>query len=141
MSVGREAVDRLGSAFLSGDVEAVLDEFVAADDVLYAGSEVGEVAVGRSALRALLEELMSREERYSWEAGTVHEVDTGARVHVVADTELTVHVGGPGPSDGWRPGERSPYRVSGVLEREPGATPVWRWRCCLGSEPVVASAG
>jgi SnoaL-like domain len=137
VSVGRRAVDRLGAAFLTGDADAVLAEFVADEDVLYAGSELGEVAVGRGPLRELLEELVGRDERYSWVAGTVHEVATDDRVHVVAEAELTVHAGGP---DRWRPAERLPYRLSGVLERGPGASGAWRWRSCQGSEPVTGVA-
>jgi len=133
VTVARTAVDRLGAAFLSGDVATVLAQFADDDDVLYAGSEVGEVAVGHAALRTLLEELLDRDERYSWRATTVHEVRRGGQLHVVAETELTVHVPGPG---GWRPGEQLPYRVSGVLERDE-ATASWRWRSCQGSEPVA----
>ena len=137
MSAGRDAVDRLGTAFRGGDVEAVLAEVAATGEVLYAGSEAGEVAVGRSALRTLLAELLGRDERYSWEAGTVHELVVGDVLHVVADAELTVHTLGP---EGWRTDERLPYRVSGVLERGAGDAPGWRWRSCLGSEPVAVEA-
>jgi hypothetical protein len=139
MSAGRAAVDRLGSAFLSGDVAEVLAEFAGSGDVLYAGSEPGEVAVGRTDLRSLLEELLSRDERYSWEAGAVHEVGAGVLLCVVAEAELTVHVRGPG---GWSAAERLPYRVSGVLERDAGSADPsrWLWRACQGSEPVTASS-
>lgn len=136
MSVAREAVDRLGSRFLEADADAVLAEFVESDDVVYAGSEPGEVAVGRRALRALLVDLLARGERYSWRADEVHEVVLGDTVHLVAEAELTVHV--PDGASGWRPDERLPYRLTGVLQRVPGATS-WRWRLCQGSEPVAAS--
>ncbi len=134
MSVSRAAVDRLGLLFLEGDVDAVLEEFAYSDALIYAGSESGEVAVGRAALRALLVELFSREERYSWLAGDVHEVTGGDTVHLVAEVELTVHARDGGTR--WRPEERLPYRLSGVLQHEPGPAQ-WRWRMCLGSEPVV----
>jgi hypothetical protein len=134
VSVGREAVDRLGTAFLSGDIAAVLAQFAPHDAVLYAGSEVGEVAIGHAALRSLLEELLTRDERYSWRASVVHELVTGSQVHVVAEAELTVHLPDRG---GWRPDDRVPYRVSGVLEQAPGTPSDWRWRSCQGSEPVT----
>jgi len=137
MSVAREAVDRLGSAFLSGDADTVLGEFAPTEEVLYSGSEPGEVAVGRTALRALLGDLLSRDERYSWQAGAIHEVATGSQLHVVAEGELTVHVPA---ADGWRAQERLPYRVSGVLERGAATAPEWRWRSCFGSEPAPASS-
>ena len=134
MSVARAAVDRLGLLFLEGDADAVLAEFSRCDQVVYAGSESGEVAVGRADLRAFLLELFSREERYSWRAGDVHEVAGGDSVHLVAEAELTVHSRDGGTR--WRPQERLPYRVSGVLQHEPGPVP-WRWRLCLGSEPAI----
>jgi hypothetical protein len=138
MSVARAAVDRLGECFLGGEVDAVLAEFAASGPVVYAGSERGEVALGRSALSALLHDLMSRDERYSWRAEEVHEIVDGDTVHLVAEAELTVHV--PDADAGWRPDERLPYRLSGVLQREAGPGPeAWRWRLCLGSEPAAAS--
>ena len=136
MTAGRDAVDRFGTALRSGDVDRVLAEFAATGEVVYAGSEAGEVAVGRSAVRTLLAELLARDERYSWQAGTVHELVAGHVLHVVAEAELTVHTLGP---EGWQAVERLPYRVSGALERD--AVGPWRWRSCLGSEPVAAVAG
>ena len=138
MSVARAAVDRLGACFLEADVDAVMAEFAQSGEVVYAGSEQGEVAVGRTALRALLDDLLAREERYSWRAGDVHEVVAADTVHLVAEAELTVHV--PDGSAGWRPDERLPYRLTGVLQREADQGPTrWCWRLCQGSEPVAAS--
>ncbi len=134
MSVARTAVDQLGAAFLAGDVPAVLAQFADDDAVLYAGSEVGEVAVGRGALHALLADVLGREERYSWQATEVHDVVWGSSRHVVAEAVLTVHE----PRGGrWQPVEELPYRVTGVLEQEAGSS-AWRWRSCVGSEPAPA---
>lgn len=135
MSAARAAVDRLGELFALADVDAVLDHFVSSDDVVYAGSETGEVAVGRTALQTLLEELFARDERYSWRALDVHEVTMQDALLVVADAELTVH----GRScHGWHLVEGGlPYRVSGVLVRDAAR---WRWRLCQGSEPVAPAA-
>ncbi len=139
MSVARQAVDRLGTRFLDADVDGVLAEFARTGEVVYAGSETREVAVGRPALRQLLEELLARTERYSWRTTEVHEVAVGDTVLLVAEAELTVHVADP--SVGWRPEERLPYRLSGVLVHEPGPEAgAWRWRLCQGSEPVEAGA-
>ncbi|MGH3360701.1 MAG: nuclear transport factor 2 family protein [Nocardioidaceae bacterium] len=131
-SVARAAVDALGTAFLSGDPDAVLRHFATTGAPVYEGSEPGEVAVGRTALRALLEELFSREERYSWR--TTHVRSNGGRdlVDLVAEADLFVYPCVDGSAAGPAT-EQVPYRVTGVLEREPGG---WRWRRCRGSEPA-----
>jgi hypothetical protein len=127
------AVDSLGAAFLSGRPDAVLDHFASSGDVVYAGSEPGEVAVGRAAIRSLLEALFGRSERYSWRTTGVSAAGTADTLYIVADADLFVHRSSESPLD--PAGECFPYRISGVLERE-GA--VWRWRMCHGSEPTGA---
>jgi len=134
-AVAGAAVDALGTAFLSGDADAVLRQFATAGDVVYAGSEPGEVAVGRAAVRALLADLFSRDERYSWRTTGVASTGGPDIRYVVAEADLFVH---PCP-DGSVVGpatEQASYRVTGVLEREPEG---WRWRLCQGSEPAAPS--
>jgi hypothetical protein len=131
-SIAAAAVDALGTAFLSGDIDTVLPHFAATGDPVYVGSEPGEVAVGRAALRALLEELFSRDERYSWRTTRVTVTGRDDVLHLVADADLLVHPcvnGTAGPAT-----EQAPYRITGVLEREPEG---WRWRLCQGSEPAA----
>jgi len=131
MNVAVAAVDALGTAFLGGDPDEVLRHFAGTGEVVYAGSEPGEVAVGRGALRSLLAELFARDERYSWRTTDVRATAGDDVVYLVAEAELCVHP--------WSAGavaevtERVPYRITGVLEREPDG---WRWRLCQGSEPV-----
>jgi SnoaL-like domain len=128
------AIDRLGDAFATGDPDVVLAEFVRDNDVLYAGSEPGELAVGRSALRRLLTNLFERDERYRWRCGNTHVVPTTQGVFVVADATLTVHrVDEDGPASTADDGPL-PYRITGLLENPQEA---WRWRCCHGSEPTT----
>jgi hypothetical protein len=132
-SVASGAVDALGAAFLSGEPDTVLAQFAASGEPIYAGSEPGEVAVGKPALRSLLEELFSRDERYSWRTTSVTSTGDADVVHLVADADLFVHpcTSGsvPGPAT-----EQVPYRITGVIEREPEG---WRWRLCQGSEPAA----
>jgi hypothetical protein len=125
-------VDGLGAAFATGDVDTVLARFVPDDDVIYAGSEAGEVAVGTVALRLLLEDLFARDERYSWRSDEVHVAAGSAGFAVLADATLFVDP----VAEGER--ERFPYRVSGVLEAHGGD---WRWRVCQGAEPAPAETG
>jgi hypothetical protein len=131
-SIAAAAVDALGTAFLSGDPDAVLRYFATTADPIYAGSEPGEVAVGRVALRSLLEELFSRNERYSWRTTRVASTGGDDVLHLVADADLFVHPCADGSAAGPAT-EQAPYRITGVLEREPEG---WRWRLCQGSEPA-----
>lgn len=126
------AVDGLGTAFLTGDPDTVLDCFASIGEVVYAGSEPGEVAVGREAIRTLLEGLFARAERYSWRTTSVSSAGTPDSRYVVVDADLFVH---PVTDAAVEPAvETFPYRISGVLERE---TAGWRWRLCHGSEPAA----
>lgn len=128
-------VDSLGDAFAAGDHERVLAAFASDGDVVYVGSEPGEVAVGHIALRTLLGELFARVERYRWRCHSAHVADTDHGVLVVAETVLTVERAAedtdavadvPWPS--------FPYRVTGLLESSPNG---WRWRLCQGAEPAT----
>ena len=123
------AVDRLGAALLCGDVDAVLSQFASDGDILYSGSEAGEVAVGAVAVRRLLSELFARDERYCWSTDRVWVSAAGPVVHVVADTTLTVHPHGERGTGSAE--EALAYRVTGVLEQSDDGE---RWRVCCGAE-------
>lgn len=126
-------VDGLGEAFASGDPDAVLSRFADDGEVMYVGSEPGESAVGRPALRVLLSDLFARDERYVWRCESVQVARSRTCVSVVADARLFVlPVGAPATSAGT---ESFPYRVGGTLEPSPSG---WRWRYCQGSEPSTA---
>lgn len=130
----RVLVDGLGDAFAAGDGAAVLAAFARGDAILYAGSEPGECAVGRRVLARLLADLFGRDERYLWRCAPGRDavrVAPGLRdVAVVAEATLFVlpRTGSPAVAEAF------PYRVSGVLVREPGG---WRWRFCQGAEPAA----
>ena len=120
------AADRLSAAFAARDVDAVLDCFVAGDDIGYAGSELAETASGRGAVSALFKEVFARDEAYSWRV-------TGARVDAYGRSAyLFAEADGLARTDS---GEAVPfpYRISGVLEEDGGR---WRWRHCQGTEPT-----
>ncbi len=127
-------IEALGAAFAAGSVEAVVGRFAPEGDVMYAGSEWGEVAVGLPALRQVLTELFARDERYSWRCDSVYAVACGVGFAVLADATLFVD---PWPHDPDVGRQTVPYRVSGLLEGHEGD---WRWRVCHGSEPVSPAA-
>jgi hypothetical protein len=126
-------VDALGDAFAAGDRDRALAAFVSDGDVVYVGSEPGEVAFGHRALRTLLGALFDRDERYRWRCHSAHVAETPDGVVIVAETILTVE---PVTETTDAAGEvvSLPYRVTGLLERSPHG---WRWRLCQGSEPAT----
>ncbi|WP_433056719.1 YybH family protein [Dactylosporangium sp. CS-033363] len=121
-----EVVDRLGRAFLSRDVEGALACFVPDDDITYVGSEAGECATGRDAVRELLAGLFARPAAYTWQATsvTVHSLPGGA--FVIAEADGTEHT-----AEGVEP---FPYRITGLLSRR--GSGAWLWRAVQGSEPT-----
>lgn len=126
----RDIIHALGEAFRAGDIDAVTEQFVTRGDVMYAGSERGEVALGLANLRSLLAEVFAREERYSWRCDAVRVVACAGGLAVLADATLFVD---PHPETANGAGRLTfPYRVSGLLENEDES---WRWRFCHGSEP------
>jgi len=129
-ALAADLVNAFGEAFKSGDLTAVLQCFAADGDVLYAGSEADEVAIGAAALTSMLEELFARDERYSWHSDTVHVLACASGALVVADAPLTVHA----IEDGAAIETGLSYRISGLLEPAHGR---WVWRMCQGTEPTV----
>jgi hypothetical protein len=126
-----DIIHALGEAFRAGDVDAVTAQFATEGDVIYAGSERGEVALGLADLRSLLADVFARDERYSWRCDAVRVASCAAGFAVLADATLFVE---PYPDTTDGAGRLTlPYRVSGLLESENES---WRWRTCHGSEPV-----
>ncbi|MFG2037291.1 YybH family protein [Dactylosporangium sp. NPDC048998] len=122
-----ELVDRLGHAFLTRDLEEALACFVPDDDITYAGSEAGESATGREAVRELLSGLFARPSAYTWQAtsATVHTLPGAA--FVIAEADGAEHT-----ADGTI--EPFPYRITGLLSRR--SSGAWLWRAVQGSEPT-----
>jgi hypothetical protein len=129
-------IHTLGEAFRLGDVEAATGQFASGGEVIYAGSERGEVALGLTGLRSLLTDVFARAERYSWRCNSVHVAPCAAGFAVLADATLFVHPYPEADADADAERESHPYRVSGLLENEDGN---WRWRFCQGAEPAPPS--
>lgn len=120
-----DAVAALSDAFAARDVDAVLACF-APGEVLYAGSEAGEWAIGRPALAALLDEVLGRDEAYAFAPVMPRGVRRGGLLHVLCDATGTA-TGRSGES------ETFAYRLTGVLEQHGER---WLWRSLSGSEPT-----
>ena len=103
---------------------AMADEFVT--DALLVGSEPGEIARGREAIRALLEPIHARPERVTWQWDSIDIAAQGEVGWLFAEGNFVMEaVAGA---------VRLPYRLAAVLQLLDG---VWRWRLFHGSEPKV----
>jgi ketosteroid isomerase-like protein len=104
----------------------VLAEFTPGDDTLLVGSDSGEVARGDQELEAFFRRIFAREATFAWEWERIEASQAGRLAWFFAEGWVIVST----------PGEqrKSPYRVSGVLERRGGR---WLWRQYHGSEPVT----
>ena len=125
MSAAAEALHNLSTAFAARDVEAALDCFVSHDDLIYSGSEVGEVAAGREELGVLLAGLFGRDVAYSWHVTKIWSRSRGALELVTA--EAIGHARGGGEDADFA------YRLTGALSLEGEG---WRWLQLHGSEPA-----
>jgi uncharacterized protein (TIGR02246 family) len=114
---------RLGRMLFDRD-EAFADEF--SEDGVLVGSEPGEVARGREAIRKLVAGIYARPARYIWDWRTVD-------IKVDADMGWVFAEGQLVQSDGDGRTEL-PYRVSGVFGWNGQR---WLWRLFHGSEPTV----
>ena len=102
----------------------IADEFVA--DALLVGSEPGEIARGREAIRALIAPIQARPGRVTWQWDSVDTTVEGDIGWLFAEGNVVMEAAADPV--------RLPYRLAGVLQRLDG---VWRWRLFHGSEPKV----
>lgn len=114
---------RLGRMLFDRD-DGFADQF--AEDALLIGSEPGEIAHGREAIRTQVAGLHRLPSRYIWDWQNVD-------IRVDGDIGWVFAAGEVVRSDGDGRSGR-PYRMSGVLGWD---GTVWRWRLFHGSEPRV----
>lgn len=103
---------------------AIADEFVA--DAMLIGSEPGEIARGREAIRALFAGIHAKPYRVTWQWDSVDANVDGAIGWFFAEGSCVIEDAGNQ--------RRLPYRLVGVLEQIDGR---WHWRLFHGSEPRV----
>ena len=107
------------------DLKAVLGLFVSDPDVTLVGSEVGEIAVGPSELRAFFRRVFARRGTFRFEWRTCRVLAGGDVAWFFADT--LAHYNEPENA------ATVPYRTTGVLVRRGDR---WRLAHYHGSEPV-----
>jgi ketosteroid isomerase-like protein len=103
---------------------AFADQF--AEDALLIGSEPGEIAAGREAIRALIGTLFARSARYIWDWESVDIRVDGDLGWLFAEGQV-VRTDGEGRV-------AVPYRLSAVLGWDGSR---WSWRLFHGAEPKV----
>jgi hypothetical protein len=103
---------------------AVLSEFADEPDVRLTGSELRDLALGRAEIAVHLRDYFDLPVRITWEWRRRDVSSSGNVAWIFAEGDLVLR------GDGRE--QRSPYRLTGVLEHRAGA---WRWRHFHGSEP------
>ena len=118
------ALDRFEAMVASRDM-AILSEFADAPDARLIGSELGEVAAGPEEIGRLVRRFFAMPVRVAWEWKTRDVSSVGDIAWLYAEGHVVI--------SGDASEQRSPYRLTGALERTAGT---WRWRLFHGSEPV-----
>lgn len=103
----------------------VLAEFAPGEDVLLIGSEAGEVANGSQEIARFFARIFARDVTFSWEWDRIEVSHAGGLAWFFAEGRVVVATA--------QEQRKSPYRVSGVLERRAER---WLWWQYHGSEPV-----
>ncbi|MEJ2353493.1 MAG: nuclear transport factor 2 family protein [Anaerolineales bacterium] len=121
----RQVLERFNHLVSTKNMQ-VLAEFAPGDAVLLIGSEAGEIAKGREELGAFFARIFARETTFSWEWDRIDASRAGDVAWFFAEGWVILSTEPEQP--------RSPYRISGVLERHGEH---WLWRQYHGSEPVT----
>jgi len=103
---------------------AMADEFAA--DAMLVGSEPGEIARGREAIRVLIARIHGRPYRATWQWDSVDASVEGSIGWILAEGHFVAEEAGEQ--------RRLAYRLAGVLHHVDN---IWRWRLFHGSEPKV----
>jgi len=120
----KAALSRMSDLVAAHDL-SVLEEYAPESDVLLQGSEAGELAIGRQQLEAFFRRHLIQSVTISWDWKRVRVSSAGDIAWVFADGDVVMRT-----ADGTK---RSPYRMTGVLEKRKGR---WLWRQFHGSEPA-----
>lgn len=104
---------------------AIVNEFALESDVLLLGSEADELVIGREQLEAFFQKVIALPATISWDwkQTRVSSFNDVAWVFASGDVVVKSEKGE----------QRTPYRLTGVLQRRDGT---WKWRQFHGSEPA-----
>jgi hypothetical protein len=118
----------LSDAFEARDLEVAMACFADAPDVMFAGSDADDYALGTDAIAGVLHDIFARDESYSWSVRTIEHADGGGFRIVLADITTTVRRADD--VEVW------PLQLGGVLQADGEC---WRWRNVSGVLPCPAA--
>ena len=119
------SLKRLNQLLSARDMK-IVDEFAADPDVLFLGSDATEFAVGREQLTRHFESILKQPFTISFDWKDTRSSSRGDVAWIYASGDAVLK-----GADGEM---RSPYRMTGVLERRDGQ---WKWRQVHGSQPAA----
>ncbi|UHQ19870.1 nuclear transport factor 2 family protein [Lysobacter sp. KIS68-7] len=119
------ALEAWNAAASRGDIDAFMQQFDPAGEVLLAGSDHGEVFRDQAAIRTWVSGLFEHH-RFSWDLSHADIDSNGNTAWVFVDGTMTL-------TNDVGETSRTPYRFSGVMVKHGDA---WKWRMFDGSIPA-----
>lgn len=107
----KKILAQINDGFSKQDAESVMQLFADCPNIIFIGSEVDEIAMGRDQLRFLLKRLFLRDEKYQFDFGHV-QISERDNVAWIAAPKSVIHVE---CADGQS--QSLPYRLTIILER------------------------
>ncbi len=120
----REVLNIWNETAKKADVDRCLSLFDDGDDVILAGSDIGEICRGKAQIRKWLSAIFAHA-NFSWDMKTIDIDYNGKTAWVFVEGAMIVQ---------WDNGQtvKTPYRFTGIIVRK---NKVWKWRLFNGSIP------
>ncbi len=125
----RATLDALNAACAHRDIAAFMDLFGDTDDILFVGSDTGEVYQGRKATADFMQMLFKLPFVFSFDLKNLSQRQDGNTAWVFTDGNM-IHTGDSGKVGGKV--STKPYRFSVTLVKHDGR---WKWQLFHGSVP------
>ncbi len=126
----RSTLSALNAACAARDLDAFMALFDESDDILFVGSDKGEVFHGREAVRGFMRKLYGLPFVFSFDLTNATVRQEGDHGWVFVDGNM-IRTGDRGDAAG-KVG-KGPYRFSIVMVRRPAG---WKWQLFNGSVPA-----
>ena len=127
----RSSLDALNAACANRDIRGFMELFSDTDDILFVGSDKGEVYQGRKSTADFMQMLFGLPFVFSFDLNNVTLRQDGNSAWIFSDGNM-IHTGDKGKSTGKV--SSKPYRFSVTLVKHDGR---WKWQLFHGSVPGV----